>query len=182
MQLQEYDNNLHEQLISRAWLRHSTVDRRTLRPLSMVHLDPCQQPCCPTRILPSVQQTCNTEERRNTSNQSSALTHDSIHISRRRGETEIKGKTSYRGDFSSGKKESCMTITLIFMTHPLYTLLDLHLSPTSVSPRRLECPATLPPCLSLPLSCWDLQLMEWPWRDCRFALNITLLSHCVASS
>lgn len=34
--------------MSRDWLRHSTVDRRTLRPLSMVHVSPCQQPCRPT--------------------------------------------------------------------------------------------------------------------------------------
>ena len=58
----EQDNNLHEQLISRDWLRHSTVDRRTLRPPSMVHFDPCQQPCCPARTpsSSSVRQTCKT--------------------------------------------------------------------------------------------------------------------------
>lgn len=125
--------------MSRDWLRHSTVDRRTLRPLSMLHFDPSQQPCCPTRILLSVQQTCNTEQRRNTSNQSSARTHDSIHMSRRRAETERKGKTSCRGDFSrrsewGGASESCMTITLIFVTHPLCTLLDLHLPPAPLTP------------------------------------------------
>lgn len=56
------DNNLHEQLMSSDWLRHSTVDRRTLRPLSMVHFDPCQQPRCQARTLSSVQRTCNTQE------------------------------------------------------------------------------------------------------------------------
>lgn len=83
------DSNLHEQLMSSDWLRHSTVDRRTLRPLSMVHFDPCQQPRCQARTLSSVRRTCNTQEeeeegKKNTSDRSSAWTHDSI----RRGETK----------------------------------------------------------------------------------------------
>lgn len=56
------DGDSPEQLMSRDWLRHSTVDRRTLRPLSMAHLSPCQQPCRPTRTPSSVQQTCNNGE------------------------------------------------------------------------------------------------------------------------
>lgn len=84
--LPPFYNNLHEQLMSRDWLRHSTVDRRTLRPLSMVHFDPCQQPCCPTPTLPSARPTCNTERRRNASTTTTAS-------SRARGEAETDGKT-----------------------------------------------------------------------------------------
>lgn len=55
--------NLREQLMSRDWLRHSTVDSRTLRPLSMVHFSPCRQPCRPSRTHSSVQQTCHNGRR-----------------------------------------------------------------------------------------------------------------------
>lgn len=81
---------------------------------------------------------------------------------------------------------------LIFPTHPLYTLLDLRCPPSPLLTNPPTHPLThsaagmsrppLSACLSLPLCRRGLLLMEWPWRDCRLTLNITLLSHCVASS
>lgn len=90
--------------------------------------------------------------------------------------------------------ESCTTK---LVTHPLYTLLDLHVPPSPLTPLLTHfCVSTEagmsspffppqsppPPWFSLLLGRRGLPLMEWLWRDSRLALNITLLSHRVASS
>lgn len=54
------------------------------------------------------------------------------------------------------------------------------LTPSSVSPE--EGMSWLCGPLPRPGLTGGWSLMEWLWRDCRLTLNITLLSHCVASS
>lgn len=126
-------------MISKDWLRHSTVDRRTLRPLSMVHFDPCQRPCCPVSTSTSVQQTCNTQMSRKIY-QAAALQRNMASCTRAQETTCKQTAKQGRGNQRWGKKinqvpvESWTTIPLIFTTHPLYTLLDLHLPPSLLTP------------------------------------------------
>lgn len=123
--------------MSRDWLRHSTVDRRTLRPLSMVHFSPCQQPCCPMHTLSYVQQTCNNgeEKKREKTHITTELQINKYMKWIMKYQCEKMDKHFREKYLTVGllPNESCTT-KLIFMTHPLYTLLDLHVPPSPLTP------------------------------------------------
>lgn len=181
-------------MISKDWLRHSTVDRRTLRPLSMVHFDPCQRPCCPVSTSTSVQQTCNTQMSRKTY-QAAALQRNMASCTRPQETTCKQTAKQGRGNQRWGEKNQ-LSSRWILNDNPsnLHDTSSLH-TPWSTPPTLSSDPSSHPlQCLCggwnvqplcfllFPQDRWDLLIMEYLWRDCRLTLNITLLSHCVASS